>query len=91
MQLGHTIVSERDDALAEKKQKSNAKAEAKKKETVENEAAEDHLGLKNSGRGVSAPSGVDVNDNVRKGLAALGRHTSSHTGELLLYLPVHVI
>lgn len=77
-ELGKQIISERDEAIREKKEKSAAKNSAKEKETAENMAAEKHLGLV-SGRGVSAPSGIDMNDNILEGLAGLGTHTSSHT------------
>ena len=81
-ELGKQIISEQDDAIREKKEKSAAKNSAKEKETAENMAAEKHLGLVSS-RGVSAPSGIDMNNNILEGLAGLGTHTSSHTSELL--------
>lgn len=84
-ELGKKIISERDTAVKEKKQKSSAKTAAKEKEAAENEAAEDHLGLVPN-RGVSAPSGTVLTDDVREGLAALGGRTLSHTGELLYLL-----
>lgn len=85
MMLGKKIISERDEVVNEKKKKSSAKAAAKKKEDAENVAAEAHLGMV-PGRGVSPPTGVELNDDIREGLAGLGSHTASYTGELLRYL-----
>lgn len=81
-ELGHRIFSERTAQEKLLKEASSAKKAGKEKERIENEAAEKYLGLVPSGRGVSAPSGVELTADVREGLSKLGTHTSSHTSKL---------
>ena len=81
-ELGHRIFSERTAQEKLLKEASSAKKAGKEKEHIENEAAEKYLGLVPSGRGVSAPSGVELTADVLEGLSKLGTHTASHTSKL---------
>ena len=92
-ELGKKIILQRARETKLKDDVTSAKKASKDKDVAEKEAAENHAGLvpSGSGRGVSAPSGVEMTNDVLEGLAGLGTHTSSHTGKCLCYSSRYIV
>ena len=69
--LGSQLHNERESALLVRKEQSAAAAEAKEKHKRAMEAAEGFVGAVPARRGMDAPSGVVLDDNVEEGLSLL--------------------
>jgi hypothetical protein len=80
--LGKKITSERAAITSERAAAVSAKTLQKDRQTATSMVAEDYMGLV-GGRGVSAPSGADLDDpNILQALDALGDYASSYTSKL---------
>lgn len=85
-ELGKKITSERAAAVKKGKDAASAKTLQKDRQTATSMVAEDYMGLV-GGRGVSAPSGADLDDpNILQALDALGDYASSYTSKLLQHM-----
>ncbi|NCF89937.1 MAG: hypothetical protein GWQ05_03110, partial [Verrucomicrobiaceae bacterium] len=84
-ELGKKIIRERAQAEKAKNHQAAAKKVANNAAEARKQAAETYMGLVPQGRGVTAPSGVDLTGDVLEGLAALGSHTASYTGTYYFY------
>ena len=69
--LGKKIVRQRREVLQNTKEKKAKQEADKKRKFIEDEESEDHLGFVSPGKGVQAPSGVELDKHTLEGLAAL--------------------